>query len=100
MICHNPRVEVAHIGTGGMGTKVSDYLTLPLCAQHHRLGKDSYHSVGNIETFQNIHNINLNLKIAEYLAYYILMEWENDFDMEKFIVGKLIEKIEEHSGKD
>lgn len=36
--------EVHHIRTGmGMGQRNSHYNTLPLCAHHHRHGKDAIH---------------------------------------------------------
>jgi hypothetical protein len=48
--------EAAHVRYGepklgkpksGVGEKPSDYWTVPLCAQLHRLGKDSQHESGN-----------------------------------------------------
>lgn len=36
--------EIHHIRTGmGMGQRNSHYMTIPLCAQHHRHGADAIH---------------------------------------------------------
>src|SRR5690348_9289800 len=32
--------EAAHVGERGLGQKCSDRETIPLCAAHHRMGKD------------------------------------------------------------
>ena len=39
-------IEAAHVGERGLGQKCSDRETLPLCAEHHRLGMDSHHVLG------------------------------------------------------
>ncbi len=53
VICATVPVEVAHLryadvlylkDNPGMGAKPSDLWTLPLCAHHHRLGKNAQHS--------------------------------------------------------
>lgn len=49
--------EAAHLETGGMSQKCSDYLTVPLCSEHHR-GAGSVHQVGLV-TFQITHGLNL-----------------------------------------
>jgi hypothetical protein len=40
------RTEAAHVGQRGISQKSSDREAIPLCAQHHRLGKDSHHVLG------------------------------------------------------
>lgn len=38
--------EAAHVGDRGLSQKCPDRETIPLCAQHHREGKDSAHRLG------------------------------------------------------
>lgn len=38
--------EAAHVGNRGLMQKCSDRETIPLCAEHHRTGKDSHHVLG------------------------------------------------------
>ncbi len=59
--CVGVPVEAAHVGhTGkGMRVKCSDYETVPLCGQHHRLGKDSHHKLTKPGEFERVHGINL-----------------------------------------
>jgi Protein of unknown function (DUF968) len=46
-ICGGTRfIEAAHVGERGMGQKCSDFETLPLCADHHRMGPLSHHVLG------------------------------------------------------
>lgn len=70
VICGSPYVEASHIGTGGMGTKVTDYFVLPMCAEHHRTGKYSYHRM-NMGRFSDYYGVNLYKMIAEFLIQYI-----------------------------
>ena len=39
-------IEASHTGPHGLGQKSSDFSAIPLCYQHHRTGKDSYHKLG------------------------------------------------------
>ena len=58
-ICGTRRqVEAAHVryadptygkATTGLGTKPDDRFTLPLCAEHHRIGEQSQHANGEKE---------------------------------------------------
>lgn len=40
------RVEAAHTGKHGLGSKASDYQAIPLCERCHRTDKLSYHALG------------------------------------------------------
>ncbi len=48
LICleQDSRTEAAHVGLRGMRQKSGDRETIPLCADHHRLGWDSHHVLG------------------------------------------------------
>src|SRR5579862_8878109 len=47
LICGRTRwIEAAHTGLRGPAQKSSDYSAIPLCAAHHRTGRDSYHRLG------------------------------------------------------
>lgn len=41
----NTRSEAAHVGERGLGQKCSDYETIPLCGNHHRVNPVSHHRV-------------------------------------------------------
>src|SRR5579871_5804923 len=51
-------IEAAHTGLRGLGQKSSDYSAIPLCAAHHRTGKDSYHRLG-ARQFAQTHNVDI-----------------------------------------
>ena len=63
-------IEAAHTGPHGLGQKSPDSSAIPLCSNHHRTGKDSYHRLGP-RRFAEVHNLDiqaivrrLNLKPA------------------------------------
>jgi len=61
----SPRNEAAHVGRdGGKGVKCSDYATIPLCAQCHRIGPDSYHD--GKKTFAALHLIDYDALVSKY----------------------------------
>jgi hypothetical protein len=62
------RTEAAHVGQRGIGQKSSDRETIPLCAEHHRLGKDSVHRLG--KNFWQHHGIDRYALIRELQARY------------------------------
>lgn len=62
------RTEAAHVGPRGLGQKCSDRQTLPLCAQHHRTGKDSHHTLQ--KHFWSHHNLDRDALIAELNTKY------------------------------
>jgi hypothetical protein len=43
------RIEACHTGPRGLGQKASDYTCVPLCAEHHRIGKDAVDKIGNAQ---------------------------------------------------
>ena len=48
------QAEPHHAETGGVGMKCSDYLTIPLCRQHH----NEIHQIGKL-TFQRKYGIDI-----------------------------------------
>lgn len=50
--------------------KENDYLTIPLCDEHHVSGKFSYHKIGP-DKFQELNGINFDWLIIELLIEYI-----------------------------
>ena len=63
-------IETAHFGPHGIGQKSSDYLTLPLCQEHHRTGKHAYHKMAPAD-FATVHGIDI-----EALQGYFQRVWE------------------------
>lgn len=59
----NGATEAAHVGLRGLGQKCSDRETIPLCATHHRTGKDSHHVLQ--KSFWKFHGIDKDALIAE-----------------------------------
>jgi hypothetical protein len=57
-ICQSNRSEAHHTGPHGLSVKGSDFLTIPLCPQHHRTGQDSYHVLGRA-AFEKHHGISI-----------------------------------------
>jgi hypothetical protein len=57
------RTEAAHVGVRGLGQKSSDRSAIPLCAEHHRLGRDSHHRLG--KRFWEHHGLDRDALIAE-----------------------------------
>jgi hypothetical protein len=63
------RTEAAHVGEiRGIGQKCADNLTIPLCARHHRTGKDSHHVMG--KRFWAHHGINLKAVVEGLMQRY------------------------------
>jgi Protein of unknown function (DUF968) len=60
-------VEAAHTGPHGMAQKSSDTSAVPLCARHHRTGRDSYHKLG-ARAFERQHSLDLPLIVAHLNA--------------------------------
>ena len=59
LVCGSTRwIEAAHMGPHGLGQKSPDTSAVPLCAAHHRTGKDSYHRLGP-RKFGEVHNLDL-----------------------------------------
>jgi hypothetical protein len=51
-------IEASHTGRHGIGQKSPDTSAIPLCAKHHRTGRDSYHRLGP-RKFAQIHNLDI-----------------------------------------
>lgn len=51
-------VEAAHTGPHGMAQKSPDTSAIPLCARHHRTGRDSYHRLGP-RAFERHHHFDI-----------------------------------------
>jgi len=62
------RVEAAHVGEHGLGQKCSDRETVPLCATHHRTGKDSHHVLG--KKFWAHHGLNRDAIVKDLNRLY------------------------------
>lgn len=59
LVCGSRRgVEAAHTGPHGLGQKSPDTSAIPLCAIHHRTGRDSYHRLGP-RKFAGEHDIDI-----------------------------------------
>lgn len=60
--------EAAHVGERGLGQKCNDREAIPLCMDHHRLGKDAHHVLG--KKFWKYHGLNREALIAHYNKLY------------------------------
>jgi hypothetical protein len=69
--CGSTVSEAAHVGQRGLGQKCSDRETIPLCAEHHRNGRDSVHVLG--KRFWPHHGLDRYRLIAELNQRY---PWE------------------------
>jgi len=67
-IAQHTRTEAAHVGDRGLGQKCSDRETIPLCAEHHTQGRDSYHKLG--KKFWEHHGLDRFELIARLNAMY------------------------------
>ena len=56
-------VEAAHTGPHGMAQKSPDTSAIPLCARHHRTGRDSYHRLGP-RAFERHHHFDIRAVVA------------------------------------
>lgn len=69
-VCGKKCSVAHHVNPGGVGSKCSDFLTLPLCTEHHTKGKYAIHNIGK-EEFQKRFNINFSELISLLLINYI-----------------------------
>ena len=59
LVCGARRgIEASHTGPHGLGQKSPDTSAIPLCARHHRTGKDSYHKLGP-RKFAELHDLDI-----------------------------------------
>ena len=61
--------ESAHVGPRGLSQKCPDKEALPLCAEHHREGQFSQHSMGKM--FWAHFGLNREQLLAMYQAHYV-----------------------------
>jgi len=59
------RVEAAHSGAHGLGTKSDDTQCLPLCLLHHQTGDESLHKLGPVE-FASVHGIDISKLVLKF----------------------------------
>lgn len=65
IVCKRKRVDAHHVYTGGVGLKCSDYLTIPLCREHH----SEIHNTGK-KMFQVKYQVNIKDLLTMYLKIY------------------------------
>ncbi len=58
--------EAHHCRVGGIGTKCSDYRTVPLCRPHHK----QLHAIGRVR-FEQTYKLDLNAEQIRFLEMYI-----------------------------
>lgn len=66
------QTEAAHVGQRGLSQKCSDHDTIPLCAWHHRISRESHHRLGKL--FWGFHGINRRLVIAGYRKLFAMQK--------------------------
>lgn len=57
-------IEACHTGPHGLGQKSSDFSAIPLTAQEHRLGPNSYHKLG-ARKFAELHSLDIPALVAK-----------------------------------
>mgnify|MGYP001613379854 CR=1 FL=1 len=63
--------EFAHLVTGGLSVKCSDYFGVSLCTNHHTAGPGSFHHLGSVEAFDWTHGTDLWRENAALLAAWV-----------------------------
>jgi hypothetical protein len=59
VVCGSTKgIEASHTGPRGLGQKSPDSSAIPLCAHHHRTGRDSYHKLG-ARRFAGLHGLDI-----------------------------------------
>lgn len=67
-----PTSEAAHVGPRGLGQKCPDRQTVPLCAQHHRVGPLAHHVLG--KRFWDTWALNRDELISSLQSIYKIQE--------------------------
>ena len=85
-------VEAAHTGPHGMAQKSADTSAVPLCARHHRTGRDSYHKLG-ARAFERRHGVDLRA-VVERLNERPSIRIENGsfvgrYGNQEFVLGRV-----------
>jgi len=79
LVCGATRwIEAAHTGPHGLGQKSPDTSAVPLCAAHHRTGKDSYHRLGP-RKFGEVHNLDLAAIVRRLNVKPVIRVCEGEF---------------------
>jgi hypothetical protein len=71
--CGRWPVEAHHAGKRGYGEKASDYTAIPLCAEHHRAGREAIHVLG-VSAFERAHGVSVAGLIAGYRSEFEFQE--------------------------
>jgi len=66
MICNKTPVDAHHVEKAGVGLKGSDYISVPLCREHH----DQIEELG-CDSFERLHVVDFYEYICKYLTTYI-----------------------------
>jgi hypothetical protein len=69
LVCARLGGEAAHVGLRGMSQKCPDREAIPLCAKHHRTGKDSHHVLG--KKFWEYHDLDRETLVRALQVYYV-----------------------------
>ena len=68
LFVERPRgIEASHTGPHGMSQKSPDISAIPLCARHHRTGRDSHHKLG-ARAFERHHPLDLRAVVTRLNA--------------------------------
>lgn len=85
-------IEASHTGPHGLGQKSSDYSAIPLCARHHRTGRDSYHKLSP-RKFSEVHNLDLRAIVSRLNAKPMVRLEAGCFvahlEGERYVLGKI-----------
>ena len=71
LVCGRTPSENAHTHTAGMSYRADVCHIVPLCADHHRTGPDSFHELGSANAFDARHGTDLFAAAARLAA-----EWD------------------------
>ena len=66
VICGKSPSDPHHLDTAGVAMKGSDYITVPLCREHH----DELHSQGKA-TFQQLHGVDFYKEVVKFLVAWL-----------------------------
>lgn len=88
-------IEAAHTGPHGLAQKSPDTSAVPLCARHHRTGRDSYHKLG-ARCFERHHRLSLPAVVARLnfkpsiridLGSFVMRYGEDDYVLGSVEIG-------------
>ncbi len=70
LVCGVVDVDCHHVYHSGSAKLRNSYLSVPLCRDHHTMGRYAYHRMGH-RTFEDIHSLDLDWEVINYLADYM-----------------------------